>query len=208
MNNAIFFDRDGVLNQDTHLPTRIEDIRILEDTYRAFEIISSSFLKDWKRIVVSNQTVISRGLATEKEIHALNQYIAREIFDRTRCAIDKFYICPHHPEATLGAYRKNCDCRKPKPGMLLRAAEEFTIDLNASWMIGDRISDIIAGREAGCSTILIKTGMHSEKPIVSDAMDTTIEPDHICDDLLEAIELIIKKTTTTDNNGVNNALAK
>ena len=186
---AIFFDRDGVLNKDVNLLCRIEDIVIPKETIDAFRLLYGT---EYKNIVVSNQTVISRGLASENDVDRINQHISDEIFTLTSCRIDRFYICPHHPDATLEKYRKSCDCRKPMPGMLKEAAKDYDIDLARSWMIGDRISDIIAGHRAGCRTIIIRTGMHKEKPIISDDMDLSIAPDYFCDNLLEAVLIILK----------------
>jgi D-glycero-D-manno-heptose 1,7-bisphosphate phosphatase len=191
-NRAIFFDRDGVLNKDIHLLCKIDDVIIPPDTIDAFKLLSGV---ECKKIVVSNQTVISRGLASENEVDNINQHIDNAILTLTSCKIDRFYTCPHHPDATLEKYRKNCDCRKPKPGMLQEAAEDYDIDLTQSWMIGDRISDIIAGHRAGCRTILIQTGMHKEKPIISDDMDLSISPDYTCNNLHEAVLIIVKDWT-------------
>jgi D-glycero-D-manno-heptose 1,7-bisphosphate phosphatase len=188
--SAIFIDRDGVIVEDRNLLCSIKDIKIPLDVYKGFKLLKYTNLK---KIVVSNQTVISRGIATEKAVEDINQYISSEIFSVTGSKIDKFYICPHHPEATLIQYRHKCDCRKPKSGMLIQAALEFDIDLSRSWMIGDRISDIIAGNKAGCKTMLVTTGMHNEKPIISEAMDLSIQPDYVCSNFLEAVKIILNK---------------
>ena len=98
----------------------------------------------------------------------------------------------NRPNATLPQYRVECHCRKPRPGLLLRAAQELDLDLGASYMVGDRISDIIAGQRAGCRTILVQTGMHTAPPIKSpDAIDTSLEPDYVCPDLSAAVEIIL-----------------
>lgn len=186
---AIFFDRDGVLNKDVNLLCRIEDVIITDATIQAFKLLNNVTCK---KIVISNQTVICRGLVSEDDVNIVNEFINTKIFNETGTGIDRFYFCPHHPEATLERYREKCECRKPKPGMLLQATKDFNIDLSSSWMIGDRISDIIAGARAGCKTILIQTGMHSEKPIVSEEMDLSISPDYVCGDLLEAVEIILE----------------
>jgi HAD superfamily hydrolase (TIGR01662 family) len=108
--------------------------------------------------------------------------------------IEHFYFCPHHPKGTLPAYRLDCDCRKPKPGLLLRAARELNLNLPGSFLVGDRITDIIAGAKAGCHTVLVQTGKHLEKPIeTSEPLDTAISPDHICADLPTAVEWILKQ---------------
>jgi D-glycero-D-manno-heptose 1,7-bisphosphate phosphatase len=107
--------------------------------------------------------------------------------------IDGFYYCPHHPSATLPQYRTACQCRKPRPGLLLHAAREMGLDLAASYMVGDRPSDIAAGRRAGCATILVETGRHTDPPIESpDDMMADAKPDHVCPDLTAAVDLILR----------------
>jgi D-glycero-D-manno-heptose 1,7-bisphosphate phosphatase len=187
---TIFFDRDGVLIEDEHLLTDIEQVKIYPETYKAFNLLLNS---DIKSFVVTNQPVVARGMATEEEVIIINKFINNKIFGRTGYKIDQFYYCPHHPNADIERYRVNCDCRKPKSGMLLKAAAEYNIDLNNSWMIGDRISDIIVGHNVGCKTILVETGKHLEKPIESKAMDLSIKPDFICENILEAVKIIINE---------------
>jgi D,D-heptose 1,7-bisphosphate phosphatase len=187
---AIFFDRDGVLNKDIDLAVSIDQIIIPQETFLAFKRLATV---ECLKIVVSNQTVVCRGMATEKDVERINQHVSDQIFLNSGCRIDKFYFCPHHPEATLEKYRLNCECRKPKPGMLKTAASEFGISLPGSWMIGDRISDVIAGSKAMCNTILLQTGMHEAKPIISDGMDLSVVPDFVCENLIAAVERIIYK---------------
>ena len=189
MNKAIFLDRDGVLIKDIHLLISKNQIIFEDQVFSALKLLKN--LK-FKLLVVSNQTVVARGMATETEVEKINDYITNRIYNQTKVKIEKFYFCPHHPNATMEKYRINCECRKPKPGMLLTAAEEFDIDLSQSYMIGDRISDIIAGCKAGCKTILLKTGMHNEAPIESDTFEPDIKPDFTCNNLIEAIRIINK----------------
>ena len=190
MERCIFFDRDGVLIKDIHLLTKKSEVNIYAKTYEAFELIKKT---DFVSFTVTNQTVIARGMLSEQKVESINKFISNQIFIKTNYRIEKFYYCPHHPNADIEKYRINCDCRKPKSGMLFMAAAEFDIDLKNCWMIGDRISDIIAGHNAGCKTILVKTGKHLEKPIESGAMDLTITPDFICKNILEAVKIIINE---------------
>ena len=107
--------------------------------------------------------------------------------------LDGFYFCPHHPNATLSEYQVDCDFRKPRPGLLSRAAREHNLILAASFMVGDRITDIIAGARAGCRTVLIQTGEHQAPPIETvEPLDELVQPDHVCADLRAAAEWILE----------------
>lgn len=187
---AVFLDRDGVLIEDVNLLTRRDQVRVCR---RAPEALKALYASGYLLFVVTNQTVIARGLATEQDVEDINSFIGKMLFDGSGCRLERFYFCPHHPEATLPQYRIKCECRKPRPGMLLQAAKEYNLDLRASFMIGDRISDIVAGHKAGCRTILVETGMHQAQPIVSDAMDLTVKPDYVCADLYESSRIILER---------------
>lgn len=185
---AIFLDRDGVLIEDVHLLIRPEQIRILPNVAKAL----SEFKKvGFKLIVVSNQTVVARGLASEADVHRINSDIEKLLQSEGAPAFTAIYICPHHPKATLPEYRMNCECRKPRAGMFLQAAREHDIDLKKSFTIGDRITDIIAGVRAGCRTVLVQSGKHTDVPIETvEPIDQSIHPDHTCADLLAAAKWI------------------
>jgi D-glycero-D-manno-heptose 1,7-bisphosphate phosphatase len=195
MNAAVFLDRDGVLVQDVDLLIRREDIRLLTGVPEALGLLKRT---GYSLNVVSNQTVVARGMATEAEVSALNKYLQKIIELAGGPRLDGWYFCPHHPKANVPAYRINCECRKPHPGMLLRAASELDLDLSASFMVGDRITDIIAGVRAGCRTILVQTGMHSRPPIeTAEPLDVSVQPDFICTGLKEAADWILNQTAQT-----------
>jgi len=176
MDRAVFFDKDGVLNIDKG----IEDDLMMADIYPwSGDIIAGLRNKGFKIFVVTNQPVVARGLITEKELNnTLKEFQVMIKSQNEDALIDKIYYCPHHPSGDLMKYRKKCECRKPRPGMLIKASKEFNIDLSKSYMIGDRISDIIAGYLAGCTTIQFFSGRHNDKEIESDlVLDKKIEPD-------------------------------
>ena len=189
MNRAIFLDRDGVVIEDVNLLTSVDEVNIPERAFSAFRRLNDS---EYKLIVVTNQTVVARGLCSESDVKRVHGYITKELSDRTGVVIDGFYYCPHHPQATIVEYRIECTCRKPGSGMLTRAAKEWDLDLRQCWMVGDRMSDINAGAKAGCRTIQVETGAHKAEPIISANYDNKITPDYICDDLLEAVKIIYK----------------
>ncbi|MDC0253347.1 HAD family hydrolase [Bacteriovoracales bacterium] len=164
---ALFLDRDGVLNEDSHLICNIDELVIIEEMA---EIIAYAKRIGFKIFVVTNQTVVSRGLITFEEAQSINQFLANKLLEANQNAfIDDFYMCPYHPDAQIQKYRKDSNLRKPRPGMLLKAQKDYGLDLSRSFMVGDRTSDVIAGNRAGCKTILVESGMH-EKPLIKSGL--------------------------------------
>lgn len=187
--SAVFLDRDGVLIEDTDLLTSCEQVRICEGIPQAIRALHKAGLF---LVIVSNQTVVARGLATEEEVHEVHEYIQNLLYEASGVRIDCVYFCPHHPSATLPGYRVNCDCRKPRPGMLVQAARKHNLNLQTSFLVGDRITDIVAGARAGCRTVLVQTGKHEAPPIETvDPLDESVQPDHICGNLRQAAEWIL-----------------
>ncbi|MBD3307921.1 HAD-IIIA family hydrolase [candidate division KSB3 bacterium] len=192
MNTAIFLDRDGVIIEDTHLLTKPTEISIPEGVPQALQRMKAA---GFRLIVVSNQAVVARGMLSEHGVERINAKIASLLEKAGGPQLDGSYFCPHHPNSTLAAYRVNCKCRKPQPGLLLRAAQDHNVHLTASFMIGDRITDIVAGAKAHCRTILIQTGKHLAPPIETvEPLDETIQPDYICADLGMAVKWILDQT--------------
>ncbi len=152
MNRAIFLDRDGVIVKDKGYIHKIEDMEIIEGAADAVKAFNNA---GFKVIVVSNQAGIARGYYKEDDTVEFNKAMLDKL-EKAGAQIDAVYFCPHHPtEGKVEKYSKVCECRKPAPGMILQAAKEHEIDLRYSWMIGDRQSDIEAGKKAGCKTIFI-----------------------------------------------------
>lgn len=194
MKKAVFLDRDGVLIEDKgfQIYKKVDSVILPRVAEALRELKKSNYLL----VVVTNQPVIARGLATEEEVEELN----KEINNQLGNLIDKFYYCPHHPEMHpdtpehVKKYRIKCECRKPSPGMLLTAAKELDIDLMNSFMVGDMLSDIIAGKSAGCKTIMIES-VNNDKIIKSYIeINKNIKPDYFFKDLYDAvIKIIIAK---------------
>jgi D-glycero-D-manno-heptose 1,7-bisphosphate phosphatase len=192
MKAAIFLDRDGVLIEDTDLLTDVRAMRLLPGVPEALQRLKAA---GFLLLTVSNQTVVARGMLTEQEVAALNTELEQQLARVGGARFDGHYFCPHHPRATLPAYRRICDCRKPRPGLLLRAARAHDLDLRASFMVGDRLTDIHAGARAGCRTILVLCGRHAAPPIETvDTLDPAVQPDHTCADLSHAADWIIEQT--------------
>lgn len=152
---AVFLDRDGTLNKYVDFLRSIENFELLPGVAEAIEKINAS---GYLAIVVTNQPVIARGEVTFGQLQEIHNKM-ETLLGFERAYIDAIYFCPHHPhkgyEGEIPELKIDCACRKPKPGMLLQAAEDFNIDLSQSWMVGDRENDVKAGINAGCRTALI-----------------------------------------------------
>jgi histidinol-phosphate phosphatase family protein len=170
---AIFLDRDGVLIKEKDFLISEEDIEFFPETFESLRSLNSDFLK----IVVSNQSGIARGYFTSKDVDKLNNSLSRNLADNG-ILIDAWYFCPHGPE-------DDCNCRKPRSGMILEAAEKMNIDLSRSWIIGDKTSDIEAGKVSGMKTILVKTGYAGAEPGARN-----VHPDFTAAGIREAIDYI------------------
>lgn len=140
-NKAVFLDRDGTLNLNTTYPHHLDDLYILSGVSEALTLFKQLW---YLLILTTNQSGISRGYFTEEQFFIFTHALEKAIGHR----FDDIYYCPHHPD-------ERCTCRKPKPGMLLQAAQEHQIDLRQSIMIGDSPSDVVAGKKAGCQTMFL-----------------------------------------------------
>lgn len=152
---AVFLDRDGVINKYVGFLRNIDDFELLDGVSKAIRKINES---GYLAIVVTNQPVIARGEVSFAELTEIHNKM-ETLLGEDGAYLDAIYFCPHHPDkgfdGEIPELKFDCDCRKPKPGMLIKAAREFNIDLTKSWMVGDSDSDIMAGKNAGCSTVLI-----------------------------------------------------
>lgn len=189
---ALFVDRDGVLVRDVGLVTRAAELELLAGVPRA---LARARAAGYLVVVVTNQAVVARGLVTETELAALHAALDALVVAAGGYAPDAYYACPHHPHATLEAYRVACACRKPRPGLLLRAAAEHGLDLAASVTVGDRLTDIEAGHAAGTRTVQVLSGAHAAAPIVTlEAPPAGLAPDHTCRDLEEAVAWMLRES--------------
>ena len=145
MNRAVLLDRDGVINRDVGYAHRPDQI-VFEPG--VFEFCRAAKARDYRIVIVTNQSGIGRGLYSEADFQVLMRWMA-DLFREEAAPLAGWYHCPHHPTAGLGIYRRTCGCRKPAPGLLLRAAEEHSLDLARCWMIGDKPTDLAAAAAAG-----------------------------------------------------------
>ena len=150
MKSAVFFDRDGVLNEEVGYLHEIENFKWIDGAVDAIKLCNE---KKLLVIVVTNQSGIARGIYTEDDTKKLHNFMQTELA-KFGAHIDAFYYCPHHPNGKVDAYRKICDCRKPAPGLILRACKDFDIDVTTSILIGDGDRDIEAGRRAGIRILI------------------------------------------------------
>lgn len=155
MKKAVFLDKDGVITVDQNYDQSIESFKFIEKNIEAFRLIKE---KGYLIFVISNQSGIARGYYSAEDFEKLMKYIEEELSKENVCW-DKYYYCPHHPEGKVSKYKMVCNCRKPQPGMILQAQKEFDVDLSQSIMVGDRLSDLQAGKNAGIkNTYLVRSG--------------------------------------------------
>jgi D-glycero-D-manno-heptose 1,7-bisphosphate phosphatase len=155
---AVFLDRDGTINEEVGYLDRMERLQLIPGAAEAIRLINKSGMK---AVAVTNQSGVARGIFTESFVAKIHARLG-EMLRAEGASLDGVYYCPHHPTEGLAEYIKICDCRKPAPGMLLRAAEELRIDPNRSYMVGDTLKDIEAGARAGAQGILVRTGYGEE----------------------------------------------
>ncbi len=182
---AIFLDRDGVLNYEVDLLKTPDEFRLLPGVSESIRKINKS---EYLSVVVTNQPVIAKGFASEGDLKQIHSKL-ETILGRDRAFLDRINYCPHHPEKGFEGERKelkiDCDCRKPRIGMIEKAVAELNIDLGESFLIGDRTVDVMTGINAGLKTILVKTGY------AGDDGKYSCEPDYVFSDVKEAVGFII-----------------
>lgn len=188
---AVFLDRDGVINELAYFSeVGVIDSPLNPDQFKLLPGVAKSIrdLRDLglKVVIASNQPAIAKGKTTEDLFDQIRSKMMRELqIDGAR--IDGEYYCFHHPDAIVERYKANCDCRKPKPGLLLKASHDLGLDLSRSFLVGDSLTDVKAGRAAGCTTILIG----SVKCDICKLMQQgNVYPDFMVEDLAKAVDVI------------------
>ncbi|HIH09577.1 MAG TPA: HAD family hydrolase [Candidatus Diapherotrites archaeon] len=176
-NKAVFLDRDGVIIEHRHHLCNEREVEFIKGSADAIARLN----KDFKVIVVSNQSVVARGIATRAEVRQINAFIKKSLAE-SGARIDAIYFCPHHPE-----HSGKCPCRKPDIGMLLEAKKRYKIDFTKSYFVGDSTTDIKTGENAGCTTILVKTGYGGHDGIIK------VKPSMVARDLAHAAQKICGK---------------
>jgi len=174
---AVFLDRDGTLNEEVNYLGKVEDFTWLPRADLAVRRLNDA---GWIVILITNQSGIGRGYYTEQDIAEIHQRIVSDLA-HIGAHLDGIYYCPHHPD-------EGCACRKPQPYLFQKAAQELDLDLSASYTIGDKLSDLEPGQRLGCRTILLLTG-HGQAHLKL-AREQDFRPDHIAEDLYQAVEWI------------------
>lgn len=197
---AIFLDRDGTINRYVGFLRDPEDFELLPEAAEAIKLINNS---GYLAIIITNQPVIARGEITVSQLNDIHNKM-ETLLGLEGAYIDGLYYCPHHPGSGFSGEVKmlkiNCDCRKPKPGLIFRAAQEYNIDLHNSWMVGDSDRDIVAGNAAGCKTILLSKV--SKKGSAENELKNYrgMTPSYVAENLLEAIKITLIKSTGAESS--------
>ena len=183
-NVALFLDRDGTINEEREFISSPEQIQLIPRSAEAIRDANSSGLKVF---IISNQSGIARGFLTEQQLAHVHRRLVAQL-EREEARIDGIYYCPHHPEFGDHPYRADCECRKPKPGLLQQAAKEFDVNLSHSYLVGDRLVDIQTGRAAGTTNVLVLTGYGRREYEASRKNDPGI--DYVAQDLFDGWRFI------------------
>lgn len=192
---AVFLDRDGTLNEEVDFVRTPEQLRMIPGAAEAVRHLNE---RELLTCIISNQSGVARGLLTEMDLDQISHKL-REELQRGGARIDAIYYCPHHPTAAEGQYAIECDCRKPKPGMLLRAAQEHNIDLLHSFLVGDSLADIKAGNAVGSETILVRTGYGKKSQQLLREQDIPVS--FIAETIVEAVDFILEKHGALNSHG-------
>lgn len=189
---AVFLDKDGTLIDN--VPYNVEPglIQLSDGSGSALHQLAGI---GCELVVVSNQSGVARGYFHEQDLRGVEDRLRDLVRQKAGVDLAGFYFCPHHPNGSVPRYAINCTCRKPQPGMLLQAARDLGIDLERSWMVGDILDDIEAGRRAGCRTILINNGNETEWVLSPER-----QPHFIVSNLEEAARTIISVLHYQDAN--------
>jgi D-glycero-D-manno-heptose 1,7-bisphosphate phosphatase len=188
---AVFLDRDGTINKDVGYPSRPDQVRIFRPSYEAIRRFNQAGLM---AIVITNQSGIGRGLLTEEDLEGIHKKMLAS-FARNNARVDAFYYCPHYELSRNPRYRERCSCRKPNPELAFRAAADFKINLRRSYMIGDKVEDILFGRNIQATPVLVLTGSGRES--LSKLEEADIEPAHVAEDILAAATWILEREKRT-----------
>ncbi len=184
---AVFLDRDGTVNEEMGYINHISRLRIFPNAIKAIKRLNKRGLKTF---IITNQSGVARGFFPYSLVEDIHKEIIKGL-KKEGAYIDGIYWCPHHPQGSIKPYAALCDCRKPKPGLLKKAANEHHIILDKSYVVGDKVTDIITGKNIGAKTILVLTG-YGRGECEYILPNSGVKPDYIADDLLDAVDCILE----------------
>lgn len=183
MKPAVFLDRDGTLLEEGSYVDRLERLVFFPYSIDAIRALNQAALPV---VVVTNQSGVARGMYSEEFVREAHAHLDRQL-TAGGARIEGFYYCPHHPQGTVKAYRRDCECRKPKPGQFLQAAADLNLDLSRSFVVGDRWKDIEAGEATGARGVLVRTGYGREEEIARPTGGA-----EVVDNLIAAVSWILR----------------
>jgi D-glycero-D-manno-heptose 1,7-bisphosphate phosphatase len=187
-NHAIFLDRDGTLNEENGHITTPDQFRLYNFAAEAVRLINQS---GRMAVVLTNQSGIARDYLTEATLLKIHERM-EGLLRSQGARIDAIYYCAHHPDYGPAPYRIHCDCRKPRPGLVVKAASDLNLDLSRSYVIGDRYRDVEAGHAAGARGVMVLTGFGREE-YESDRRCWPRQPEYVAEDLLEAVKWVLRR---------------
>jgi len=177
-NKTVFIDRDGTINANTGYIKTPDDFKIYKGVAEGIKILNNM---GYKVIIITNQSGIARGFFNEEMLEKIHEKMKKELSEKG-ATVDAIYFCPHHPD-------EKCNCRKPEPGMLQKAMKDFDVDVQKSFIIGDRMLDVEAGNKIGVKTVLVP---ENKKKVDIEMQESNITPDIVCDDFYSGVEWIVK----------------
>lgn len=184
--HAVFLDRDGTINKDVGYPNSYGMLEIYPFSFEAIRKINAAGMA---AVIVTNQSGIGKGFIEEKNLHHIHRKMSLD-FARRKAHFDGIYYCPHYEHSESQEYRKECSCRKPNPGMAHQAVRDLNIDTAKSYMIGDKVEDILFGVNIKATSILVMTGFGSAS--LPKLIEKGIHPAYVAQNLLDAVNWIIK----------------
>lgn len=185
MQKAVFFDRDGTINEEAGYIRDLNNLKLIKGAAEAIESIRK---EGYLAVLITNQSGPARGYYSEDWVKQLNNRV-QELLNGEGTKLDAMYYCPHLPDGTVPEYTKECDCRKPGNALYLQAKNDFDIDLESSFMVGDKATDVEAGHNAHCKSILLKTGYGEQ--VLNGEYQTVPDADYVADDIVDACKWII-----------------
>ncbi|HOO55424.1 MAG TPA: HAD family hydrolase [bacterium] len=184
---AVFIDRDGTLSEEVGYLNHASRFRLLPRSAEAIRLLNEAGVP---AVVVTNQAGVARGYFPEERILEVHERM-KKLLAEGGARLDGVYYCPHHPTAGVPPYRCDCNCRKPKPGLIEKAVDELDLQAEGSYMIGDKFSDVQLGHLMKCSGILVKTG-YGLGEWEYNRQDFDFEPEYVAEDLLDAVQWLLQ----------------